>query len=75
MAKASDLIGKSGAGGLGPLPKSGGSPFAAPAPEGGKKSGKSGQNKKKEGKSGKSGAKAKGGGGAATTSPSVRPKV
>lgn len=71
MAKASDLIGKSGAGGLGP--PTGASAFKAPAGEPGKKAPKSKASPKNESKSVKADAKARGG--ASTTTPSVRPKV
>jgi hypothetical protein len=72
MAKPSDLIGKSGAGGLGPLSR--GAKTFSTSTEGEKEAPKAGQGPKKNAKSMKGGAKAKGGG-ASTTSPSVRPKV
>jgi hypothetical protein len=72
MAKASDLIGKSGAGGLGPIPKPA---FSKPLAEGEKDASKAGQPPKKDVKSRKA-PKGKGGrSGGSTTSPSVRPKV
>jgi hypothetical protein len=73
MAKASDLIGKSGAGGIGPSPKRIGSEFTKPAAQGEKEGSKAAHLPKKEGKA-KSEAKPRRAGGA-TTSPSVRPKV
>lgn len=76
MAKASDLIGKSGAGGLGPIPKPSSNALSAPADQGSKEASKTSKPARKEGKSAKSDAKGKrAGGGGGTTSPSVRPKV